>query len=181
MTGWIMKELRLKKHRTHSGCKQLNLNRFLMLPTDVLYGVRLFVPCSDSSLPFVQIFEWLHPVDLYHLMQSTRTFRGVILNQTYRGVWKSAFRLYDDLPTCPEDVSEPQWSSLLFGPDTCDVSSLLRLEFWVGDPAHINYCVNRSVGTMGPSLTLPFGNGYVVFAQLVSRGLWLFVLDLFFD
>ena len=34
---------------------------------------------------------------------------------------------------------------------------------------------------MGPSLTLPFGNGYVVFAQLVARGLWLFVLDLFFD
>lgn len=129
MTGWIMKELRLKKHRTHSGCKQLNLNRFLMLPTDVLHGVRLFVPCSDSSLPFVQIFEWLHPVDLYHLIQSTRRFRGVILNQTYRGVWKSAFRLYDDLPTCPEDLSEPQWSSLLFGPDTCDVSSLLRLEF----------------------------------------------------
>ncbi|EDR15367.1 uncharacterized protein LACBIDRAFT_321148 [Laccaria bicolor S238N-H82] len=49
------------------------------------------------------------------------TFRGVILSQTYRGVWKSAFRLYDDLPTCPEDVSEPQWSSLLFGPDTCDL------------------------------------------------------------
>jgi hypothetical protein len=123
MTGWTMKELRLK-HRTHLGCKQLDFNRFLMLPTDVLYGVRLFVPCWDSSLPFVQIFEWLHPVDLYHLMQSTSTFRGVILNRTYRGVWKSSYCRYDDLPTCPEDVSEPQWTSLLFGPDTCDVSSL---------------------------------------------------------
>ncbi|EDR16014.1 uncharacterized protein LACBIDRAFT_291835 [Laccaria bicolor S238N-H82] len=108
MTGWIMKQLRLKKHRTHTGCEQLDLNRFFMLPTDVLYG----------------IFGWLHPVDLYHLVQSTKTFRGVILNQTYRGVWKSAFRLYDDLPTCPEDVSEPQWSSLLFGPDTCDLVNI---------------------------------------------------------
>lgn len=105
MTGWIMKELRMKKHKPHLECKQLDMKSFLLLPTDVLHG----------------IFEWLHPVDLYHLSQSTRTLRGVVLNQTYRGAWKSAFRLYDDLPTCPEDVSEPQWSSLLFGPDTCDI------------------------------------------------------------
>ncbi|EDR15369.1 uncharacterized protein LACBIDRAFT_321150 [Laccaria bicolor S238N-H82] len=45
---------------------------------------------------------------------------GAIHQNIQRGVWKSAFHLYDDLPTCPQDVSEPQWSSLLFGPDTCD-------------------------------------------------------------
>ena len=116
-----MKEAR-KATRTCFKYKRLELSKFLALPTDVLFGVSLLLLLLAYSLHSVQIFECLHPVDLYHLIQSSRTFRSIILNRRYRGVWTSVFREHKELPSCPKGISEPQWSSLLFGPDTCDVS-----------------------------------------------------------
>ena len=41
-------------------------------------------------------------------------------------MWKEAFRSSADvLPPCPQDVSEPQWASMLFGPATCDVGCFI--------------------------------------------------------
>lgn len=116
-----MKEAR-KATRTCFKYKRLELSKFLALPTDVLFGVSLLLLLLAYSLHSVQIFECLHPVDLYHLIQSSRAFRSIILNRRYRGVWTSVFREHKELPSCPKGISEPQWSSLLFGPDTCDVS-----------------------------------------------------------
>ena len=144
------------------------------MPTDVLFGVSLLLLFFESSLPFVQIFECLHPVDLYHLIQSTRMFRSIILNPRYRGVWTSAFRKHKDLPSCPEGISELQWSSLLFGPDTCDVSRFAsRIESQL-------IPLTRSVGIVGLSPTFSFRNDCVKRVGLVMKTHNFQPINLFF-
>ena len=46
----------------------------------------------------------------------------MLLDRRASSVWKEAFkRCSDVLPSCPMDISEPRWASMLFGPATCDV------------------------------------------------------------
>ncbi|PPR05910.1 hypothetical protein CVT26_008802 [Gymnopilus dilepis] len=71
----------------------------------------------------LQIIEYLHPLDLYHLTQTTKYFRLILLTRRLSGMaWEAAFqRWYRSIPQCPPTMSLPSWASLLFGPATCDV------------------------------------------------------------
>lgn len=70
----------------------------------------------------MQIFEALHPIDLYHIILTTRALRTLLLSKSASAIWERSFRTYPDIPFYPADVSAPKWASLLFGPATCDVS-----------------------------------------------------------
>ena len=39
-------------------------------------------------------------------------------------LWKTSYSLVPEVPTCPEDMSEPAWAHLLFGPAYCYVCYL---------------------------------------------------------
>ena len=70
----------------------------------------------------IQIFEHLHPIDLYNLIRTSNGFRSLLLTRRATAVWRETFSRHPDIPPCPPDLSLPKWASLLFGPATCDVS-----------------------------------------------------------
>ena len=113
----------IKASRTIS----LGISCALHLPIELLLEVR---PDASESCRInrliepsaTQIFEFLHPIDLYSVIRSTKRLRSILLDRRASSVWKEAFkRCSDILPPCPLDVSEPRWASMLFGPATCDV------------------------------------------------------------
>ncbi|KAF8191236.1 hypothetical protein BJ912DRAFT_1058476 [Pholiota molesta] len=68
----------------------------------------------------ISIFEFLHPIDLYHAIQTTKGLRSFLLNKNSTTIWKESFLNHPDIPFYPPGVSAPKWTSLLFGPATCD-------------------------------------------------------------
>ncbi|KAF9486253.1 hypothetical protein BDN70DRAFT_870338 [Pholiota conissans] len=63
----------------------------------------------------------LHPIDLYHAIRTTKSFRRFLLSRDSASIWKESFLNHQDIPFYPDDVSPPKWVSLMFGPATCDV------------------------------------------------------------
>ncbi|KAJ3496776.1 hypothetical protein NLJ89_g10438 [Agrocybe chaxingu] len=103
VAGYISKNLRTDA-RVLGYYKSHDLNQMLDLPTDLVF----------------EIFSHLHPIDLYNLIRTTKSLRGLLLNRHSRRVWKMSFKANVGIPDCPSDVSFPKWVSLLFGPDDCD-------------------------------------------------------------
>ncbi|KAI0047931.1 hypothetical protein FA95DRAFT_1678733 [Auriscalpium vulgare] len=66
-----------------------------------------------------EIFGHLPPTDLIHLTRVTKAFRQVLLSRDAMLLWKEAYELVPDVPSCPEDMSEPAWANLLFGGAHC--------------------------------------------------------------
>ncbi|KAF8914333.1 hypothetical protein CPB84DRAFT_82393 [Gymnopilus junonius] len=69
----------------------------------------------------LEVFEHLHPIDLYSLIRSSKGLRIVLLSRKSFAVWQQAFDRHPDIPSCPSYISYPTWVSLLFGPSTCDI------------------------------------------------------------
>ena len=69
-----------------------------------------------------EILEFVHPMDLYHFIRSTRALRQLLLSTNAIPIWRRSFLEHPDIPFYPEDISAPKWASLLFGPAICDVS-----------------------------------------------------------
>ncbi|KAF4616503.1 hypothetical protein D9613_008772 [Agrocybe pediades] len=96
---------------------------------------KLYNPAAILNLPVelvCEIFGHLHPLDLYNLIRTSKAIRGLLLNRGSEPVWKSSYNRSHDksgqanplnlsCPPCPQDVSYPKWTSLLFGPATCDL------------------------------------------------------------
>ncbi|KAJ3516819.1 hypothetical protein NLJ89_g885 [Agrocybe chaxingu] len=72
------------------------------LPTELIY----------------EIFERLHPFDLYTFIRTTKDIRAFLLSRRASGVWAGSFARHPDIPSCPLDVSYPKWVSLMFGPSS---------------------------------------------------------------
>jgi len=72
----------------------------------------------------VKIFERLHPIELYNLIRTTKSIRKLLLNQEAWSIWHRSYAKHKEVPSCPSDTSYPRWTTLLFGPDDCDVSYL---------------------------------------------------------
>ncbi|KAF8909663.1 hypothetical protein CPB84DRAFT_1765145 [Gymnopilus junonius] len=83
----------------------VNLGALFDLPPDII----------------LEAFSYLHPLDLYNLMQVTKAIRNILLDRNLSAsVWKNAFRRNPIIWHYPPDVPPPKWVSLLFGPATCD-------------------------------------------------------------
>jgi hypothetical protein len=66
-------------------------------------------------LQYPQIFGHLNPLDLLHLARTTKDLRAILMKRSSISIWKHARSQFDDLPDCPDDLSEPQYAELLFG------------------------------------------------------------------
>ncbi|KAF9486153.1 hypothetical protein BDN70DRAFT_870247 [Pholiota conissans] len=66
------------------------------------------------------IFGLLHPIDLYHAIQTSKTLRRFLLDRNSISIWKESFENHPEIPFYPDYVSAPKWASLIFGPATCD-------------------------------------------------------------
>ncbi|KAH9481744.1 hypothetical protein JR316_0006271, partial [Psilocybe cubensis] len=80
------------------------LQRFTEMPIDILY----------------EIFGYLHPMDVLNLSRTTKSLRSVLLARHARGVWRSALGSVRALPSCPPDMTEPEYASLAFD-DWCQL------------------------------------------------------------
>ena len=75
----------------------------------------------DQCLQYPQIFGHLNPLDLLHLARTTKDLRAILMNRSSISIWKHSRSQFDDLPDCPDDLSEPQYAEFLFG-KACTVS-----------------------------------------------------------
>lgn len=126
------------------------LQRFTEMPIDILYEVSAlypsilgeamsgswtaeFLPMSCTAFNSVpatyspiltiipQIFGYLHPMDVLNLSRTTKPLRSILLGRHAGGVWRSALGSVRALPSCPSDMTEPEYASLAFD-DWCQVS-----------------------------------------------------------
>lgn len=68
------------------------------------------------------IASCLHPRDLLNLSRSSKHLRVVFFHRSSVVVWKSVLRKAG-FPECPGDISEPQYTSLMFDTNFCMVRS----------------------------------------------------------
>lgn len=95
---------------------------FLKLPIELKLLVRTthtIVGCSSNT--HRQVLEHLHPLDLYHISQVSKSFRKFILDPKVLEVWKVAFMRHPDLPTPPPRIKESDWAFMIYGPGICSV------------------------------------------------------------
>jgi hypothetical protein len=99
----------------------------LSLPFDVLFLVCPYQPESRVRLlpnePLSQIFSELGPMDLVNLARANKALRGVLMSRKSIWVWLIARQNAGatKVPDPPDDMSEPAWALLLFGPAVCSV------------------------------------------------------------
>lgn len=55
-------------------------------------------------------------MDLLNLSRTSKDFRNLLLQRSSASAWKIARLQVDDLPDCPQDMSEPQYANLAFYP-----------------------------------------------------------------
>lgn len=72
-------------------------------------------------LEIVQIAGHLVPLDLLHLARSACVFRNILMSKQSRPLWRAAWKNVD-APECPDDLSDPQYTVLLFEKGFCLVS-----------------------------------------------------------
>ena len=98
--------------------RQLQLYRWTCSLTLVLPQLS----CSSRlALIVVQIASWMHPMDVLHCARASKVLRKVLLSRANRTTWISALGSLPKLPPCPEDMSEPLYTALVFD-DHCFVS-----------------------------------------------------------
>ncbi|KAI9430798.1 hypothetical protein H4582DRAFT_2013977 [Lactarius indigo] len=88
---------------------QGRLQNMLSLPLDVLFG----------------IFSELLPMDLLNLARTSNALRQVLMSRKSTSIWIAARRNAGAtvVPEPPDDMSEPAWAQLLFGPAVCSQCS----------------------------------------------------------
>ncbi|KIM46543.1 hypothetical protein M413DRAFT_317544 [Hebeloma cylindrosporum] len=102
VAGYILRELRIQSRKNTQAYPELCF--IFDLPPELVF----------------EIFEHLHPIDLYNLIRTSKGFRSLLLGPQAVAVWRETFSRHPDIPSCPPDLSLPEWASLLFGPSTCD-------------------------------------------------------------
>jgi hypothetical protein len=82
---------------------------------------------SVAERPISQILSELGPMDLVNLARTSKALRQVLMSRKSMWVWIAARRNAGAVmvPDPPEDMSEPAWALLLFGPAVCSVCSQL--------------------------------------------------------
>ncbi|KAF8958278.1 hypothetical protein BDZ97DRAFT_1762293 [Flammula alnicola] len=105
--------------RTNSRAK---LGLLPSLPLDVLF----------------EIFSHLMPVDILYLSRTTKELRRLLLHRSATFVWKAALENVPELPACPEDLSLPFWTNLVFDShcQNCLTNNVKSINFLL----RVRYC-----------------------------------------
>lgn len=67
-------------------------------------------------------------MDLLNLARTCKPLRGLLMHKSSVFLWKNALRQVEDLPDCPVDLTEPEYTNLVFcnrchvGTDSLDCS-----------------------------------------------------------
>ncbi|KAF8186280.1 hypothetical protein BJ912DRAFT_468674 [Pholiota molesta] len=74
------------------------LKDFVNLPLDIIY----------------ETVAYLEPLDLLTLARLSKEFRALFMSRSSLFIWRRVLGEVPDLPPCPQDLSEPQYASLMF-------------------------------------------------------------------
>ncbi|KAF8961139.1 hypothetical protein BDZ97DRAFT_2077007 [Flammula alnicola] len=74
------------------------LKNFVDLPLDIIY----------------ETVSYLEPLDLLTLARLSKEFRALFMSRSSLAIWRRVLNDVPDLPSCPRDLSEPQYASLIF-------------------------------------------------------------------
>ncbi|KAI0643254.1 hypothetical protein C8Q79DRAFT_915732, partial [Trametes meyenii] len=61
-----------------------------------------------------EIAPLLRPVDLLQVSRTNKILRVALLSRSNRRLWSAALTRIPDLPPCPDDISEPCYTALIF-------------------------------------------------------------------
>ena len=61
-----------------------------------------------------KIFRFMEPRDLLSLARTTTLFRKLLMSRSASGMWRAARTNVEDLPECPQYLSEPEYANLVF-------------------------------------------------------------------
>lgn len=80
---WIYGQWRRSLPKTRvSHC---DLRMICTMPLDILY----------------EIFEHLHPIDLYHISRTNRSFQDILRSPSSNSIWWTAYERENEIPRCP--------------------------------------------------------------------------------
>ena len=108
------------------------LSKLPSMPLDILYEVSPRIdPVTDGGIldDGLQIFAFVHPMDLLRVSWTNKAFRNVLARESSRHAWIASF---DNLPVsqrpprCPEDLTEIAYANILYNP-RCMVRVGVRL------------------------------------------------------
>ncbi|KZT28750.1 hypothetical protein NEOLEDRAFT_775201 [Neolentinus lepideus HHB14362 ss-1] len=120
--------MELSNHRTalrNTIARQLCEEEQLGYKPKELAGRKLviqFLPDKEAQQVEDEIFSLLMPLDLLELSWTTKVLRRTLMHRSARSLWIQALKNVEGLPECPEDLTEPQWASLVSHP-CCHVST----------------------------------------------------------
>ncbi|KAG8711716.1 hypothetical protein FRC09_020459 [Ceratobasidium sp. 395] len=63
---------------------------------------------------FTEIAKYLYPLDLILLSRANKFFRQLLMCRSATQTWRYALSNVPDLPTCPQELCEPQYAALVF-------------------------------------------------------------------
>ena len=103
--------------KSSSKKRPLTLKLFVNLPLDVVIEVcaehhfhRLQSLISCNS----QICTNVEPAVLLSLSRVSKSFRTFFMSRSMQSLWRTVLEGVPFLPKCPEDLTEPQYASLVF-------------------------------------------------------------------
>jgi hypothetical protein len=97
-------------------------NRLILYMRFVVYGRNKICTIQSSFMyASIQVFSYLHPLDLHHFSRTTKLLRTMVMSRSASWLWKIVFLRNLSIPPCPAYVSEPQWADILFGQSVCQV------------------------------------------------------------
>ncbi|KAG9312160.1 hypothetical protein JVU11DRAFT_7450 [Chiua virens] len=60
------------------------------------------------------VFAYVYPMDLLNLARTCKYLRNILMHKSSQLLWKVALHRVEGLPDCPSDLTEPQYTNLVF-------------------------------------------------------------------
>ncbi|KAJ2922237.1 hypothetical protein H1R20_g14851, partial [Candolleomyces eurysporus] len=126
------RKLNLPKNQTSSSRDKDNTpgTSQSALKHDVLIDLPLDILC--------EILKLLPPLDLLQIARTAKSFRKFLMNRASKSIWTHVLSAVEDLPSCPDDLSEPQYAYLMFT-DHCHKHELSYVGLAASNSA---YCIS---------------------------------------
>jgi hypothetical protein len=120
---------------------------------------------------FFEITSQLQPLDILQLSRVSKHFRSTFASRRSRHVWVAARKNIPDMPDCPDDLTEPQYASLMFEHNcqACGKSRANKTDYSL----RVRFCgpCFKANVKKGSTIIRPYGKVPEVVLTLVPRSL----------
>jgi len=123
LAGNFRKDPRISHQTTASQVSGMKLISMSTLPVELTPEVgRVYLMFAIRHDRISAGLCELHLIDLLSITWTSKAFRSLLLSRRLEWLWRRVYELDPTVPSCPEDMSPPEWTSLIFGELGCQVS-----------------------------------------------------------